>query len=294
MATPEVAQLDLRLVHGGPSRSPKAKPFLKWAGGKTQLLGALTGLLPKKYNRYIEPFLGGGALFFCLGPTPAVLSDSNPELMHCYQVVRDSPDELLGVLSGMEISRDRFYELRRTEPESLDAVSRAARFIYLNKTCYNGLYRVNKRGQFNVPFGGRTATRLAQPEDLLKASRLLAEADLFCEDYYSLLRRVAREGDFIYLDPPYLPLGGHSDFKRYTRDFFYEEDHRLLAMLFAELASRGALLLLSNAYHPAIKQLYSAFSMFEVKASRHINCKAERRGRIRELLISSYPVGIAA
>ncbi len=294
MGIVEAAQLDLRLGGDGTPISPRARPFLKWAGGKTQLLGALTKLVPSRFDRYIEPFVGGGALFFCLGPSPAVLSDSNLELIHCYRVVRDSPQELLCTLGEMSISKEYFYELREVRPESLDPVMRAARLVYLNKTCYNGLYRVNKRGRFNVPFGGQTSVRLADPGHLLKASRLLKQVDLRCEDYHSLLRDTVHEGDFVYLDPPYLPLGGHSDFKRYTRDFFYEADHRHLAALFAELSARGAFLLLSNAYHPAIKQLYQGFTMLEVQASRQINCKAERRGRIKELLILNYAVEIAA
>ena len=275
------------LCEAANEQSIGVKPFLKWAGGKSQVLPTLRRFIPRVFKRYFEPFLGGGALYFDLGPVQACLSDANPELINCYNVVKEFPDELLSLLSTYSVSKDEFYRVRSIDPQTLSDVERAARLIYLNKTCYNGLYRVNKKGQFNTPFGGHRNPRLVDHDNLRRASRLLRNATILCADYYESLIREAGAGDFIYLDPPYLPVGVYSDFKRYTRASFYKEDHRKLAALFKILDQRGCLLVLSNSYHPEIRELYSKYEMQVVTAPRFINCKGNQRGVVNELVISN-------
>jgi DNA adenine methylase len=271
----------------------KAKPFLKWAGGKTRLLPVLRTFLARQtFRRYYEPFLGGAALFFDTAPKTSVLNDRNPELIFCYQVVRDYPAELLSILKPMPVSETEFYRIRSLNPESLEPVERAARFIYLNKTCYNGLYRVNKKGQFNTPYGRNNQASLADEDNLHRASRMLRNARLMSEDYSSVVKE-AEKDDFVYLDPPYLPVGKYSDFKRYTKETFFENDHRKLADAFRELSDKGCLVLLSNSFHEKIANLYSGFYQEVVEMPRFINCKGEGRGRVRELLVSNRPLELA-
>jgi DNA adenine methylase len=269
------------------TQSVRIKPFLKWAGGKTRLLPALRQSLPPRFNRYIEPFVGGGAFYFDLSPKSAVLGDSNPELMNCYAVVRDLPDELIEYTSELRISGPEFYRLRELDPETLSAVARAARLIYLNKTCYNGLYRVNKQGKFNTPYGKHSNVKLVDPTNLRAASKCLKEARLLCADFEAVLK-AAKKGDFIYLDPPYVPVGKFSDFKRYTKDQFYETDQERLAEKFRELAGKGCFVLLSNSFNEKTAKLYSDFRQRTVQMPRFVNSKGEGRGDVDELLISNY------
>jgi DNA adenine methylase len=267
---------------------PRVKPFLKWAGGKTRLLPALRqSLPPQRFNRYFEPFVGGGALFFDLSPDEAFLGDSNPELINCYQIVRERPEDLIDVLSEFRVSESEFYRIRALDPEELPAITRAARLIYLNKTCYNGLYRVNKQGKFNTPYGRNSNVTLVNCANLRAASTLLKKAKLFCAEYQTVLK-VAAKGDFVYLDPPYVPVGKFSDFKRYTKDQFHEADHERLAKLFRELATRGCFVLLSNSFNERTSVLYSGFLQRTVQMPRFVNCKGEGRGHVDELLISNY------
>lgn len=264
------------------------RPFLKWAGGKSRLLPTLREKTPKTFGNYFEPFLGGGAMFFDLSPRKSVLSDSNEELINCYQVVRTSPQTLVSALSNFQVEEKEYYRMRAIDPQHLSKVERAARFIYLNKTCFNGLHRVNKQGKFNTPFGHLKKANLVDEENLFKASKLLASAEIFCINYFDLLTAKAEAGDFIYLDPPYLPIGKNSDFKRYTKNFFYEENHETLASLFKTLDHRGCKLLLSNSYHPRIEELYRGYRMQTVQASRSINCRGDKRGAISERIISNF------
>jgi len=271
-------------------KTPKEKPprpFLKWAGGKRNLLHYLRSLIPETYNNYIEPFVGGGALFFDLCPHNAILSDLNAELMNCYKAVRDNPDELLGLLEKMPVNKEAFYAIRRQNPMILDDIERAARLIYLNKTCYNGLYRVNKQGQFNTPFGRNEKVRVCDHEAIYAASRALRGVRLVEGDFERILLTHARPGDFIYLDPPYPPIGQFSDFKRYTREFFYEKDHVRLAGVVEELDQRNCKFVLSNAKHPLISKLYSQFRKIDVEAPRYINSRGDKRGGVSELLITN-------
>jgi DNA adenine methylase len=266
----------------------RVKPFLKWAGGKTRLLSALRqSLPPEPFTRYFEPFIGGGAFFFDIAPSEAFLGDSNPELMNCYDVVRERPEELIDALSRLRVNEAEFYRLRALEPKELPAVIRAARLIYLNKTCYNGLYRVNKQGRFNTPYGRHSSVTLVDARNLRAASALLRRARLFCADYQTVLE-VAGKGDFVYLDPPYVPVGRFSDFKRYTKDQFHEADHECLAGVFRSLAARGCCVLLSNSFNGKTAKLYSDFVQRTVQMPRFVNCKGEGRGQVDELLISNY------
>lgn len=268
---------------------PKARPFIKWAGGKTALLETLRRFVPPWYNRYLEPFVGGGAFFFDLAPAEAILSDTNAELIHCYAVVRDNPEKLFAALSGREISEAMFYRTRALNPDVLSDIERAARFIYLNKTCFNGLYRVNRSGQFNTPFGHYKKASLAELSRLRSASDILQNAKLICGDYYDVLLAEAKAGDFIYIDPPYHPVSEYSDFKRYTKQQFRHEDHVRLASVFRELDQRGCALLLSNSWHKEMIKLYKGFHLETVCAPRFINCKGDRRGDIREIIVSNVP-----
>lgn len=267
------------------------KPFLKWAGGKSRLVPILRKCVPRNFGRYFEPFLGGGALFFNLLPASAVLGDSNCELIHCFQTVRDRPDDVIEYLRTLTVSREEYYRIRDINPETLSGAARAARFIYLNKTCFNGLYRVNKRGRFNTPFGQYSKVVLADSESLLSASRALRDAELRCEDYSSVAKN-ALAGDFVYLDPPYLPVGKYSDFKRYTEKQFYESDHEKLAEVFRLLSLKGCYVLLSNSHHEKIANLFGGFYQVTVSMPRFINCRGDGRGAVKELLISNYPTAL--
>ena len=202
------------------SEPARTRPLLKWAGGKTQLIPALTQKLPSKFGRYIEPFFGGGALYFHLQPDMAVIADSNPELINLYRTVANNPRAIIQALARHDNTEKNFYETRCLDWTELEPHEAAARTLFLNRTCFNGLYRVNKRGEFNTPFGRHKNVNLVDKENLFRASILLQSAEIRAIDYYELLSAEAKFGDFIYLDPPYLPIGIYSDFKRYTKDFF--------------------------------------------------------------------------
>jgi DNA adenine methylase len=253
------------------------KPFLKWAGGKKQLLPELGKYVPKEYGQYIEPFLGGGALFFHLRPDRAILADSNKELIDCYQVVRDNVENLILELQGYKNNEAFYYRTRDLDPDKLSPIKRAARTIYLNKTGYNGLYRVNKAGKFNVPFGRRLNPQICNASVLWGASEALQGTKLVAGDYKTTLQKYAKKGDFIYLDPPYYPAGGYAEFKRYTKEFFYEEDHVELHELFSELAAKGCNVLLTNSNTDFVRRLYSGFEYRAINARRSISCDASTR-----------------
>lgn len=264
-----------------------ASPFLKWVGGKTQLLPVMLNYIPAHFDTYIEPFIGGGALFFELQPTKAVLADSNPELINCYTMVRDQVEDLINVLNSYQYSEEFYYAMRAETPE--DPVLRAARMIYLNRTCYNGLYRVNKRGQFNVPFGRYTNPLICDPERLRAASYALRNAELRCADYLDTLQHYAKPGDFIYIDPPYHPVSKYSDFKRYTVEFFYVDDQHALAKMAKKLAQQGCHVLVSNSHCDFIFDIYSGCQIIEVLAKRNINKDPLKRGEVKEVLVVCGP-----
>lgn len=202
-----------------------ARPLLKWAGGKTQLLKEILPRVPSSYNRYIEPFIGGGAMFFALNPADSIIADSNPELTNVYRQVAENTDEVISYLQTYSNTKEMFYAVRSQDWNMLSPSEAAARTIYLNKTCFNGLYRVNRKGQFNTPFGRYSNPKICDIEALHAASAVLKRAKIICGDYLKVLKEFAQPGDFVFLDPPYLPVKEYSDFKRYTKEQFYEEDH---------------------------------------------------------------------
>lgn len=255
----------------------KAKPFLKWAGGKTQLLPELRKHVPESFNYYIEPMVGAGAMFFDLNPKKAILCDSNEELINAYVVVRDQVDDLIKKLQGY-VNEEKFYlKIREQNPEKLSQVQRGARLIYLNKTCFNGLYRVNKQGKFNVPFGHRKNPTICDELNLRSASRALAGVKIVHGDYLRTLAKYAKAGDFIFLDPPYHPVGVYSDFKRYTKEYFEEEDHISLRDEVDRLVQNECYILLTNSNTDFVRKLYDGYNYFIVDTKRNISSNAKTR-----------------
>ena len=254
-----------------------AKPILKWAGGKTQMLEDLLPKVPSSYGRYIEPFLGGGAMFFALQPEQAVIADSNPELINLYRQVANHVDDVIGQLKKYENTQEMFYAVRGQDWTMLPEAEAAARTIFLNKTCFNGLYRVNKKGQFNVPFGKYKNPKICDEEGLKAASAALKKAEIVCGDYLLVLEHYAQPGDFVFLDPPYLPISEYSDFKRYTKEQFYEEDHVELAKMVKTLHERGCHVILTNSNHPLVHELYAPFTIDVIQTKRHISCNGSTR-----------------
>ncbi len=268
----------------------QAGPIVKWAGGKKSLLQQYQPHFPPKgnYNRYFEPFLGGGAIFFYLQPAQSFLFDLNSELIELYQVVRDNVEDLIGALKKHRNEEAYFYRIRAIDPAELTPVEQAARFIFLNRTCYNGLYRVNRRGQFNVPFGRYDNPTICAETKLRAASMALRNAQLKVADFSHVLE-LAQAGDLVYFDPPYEPLSPTSNFTSYTSNGFSSEEQRRLAGVFRELDDRGCLLMLSNSTAGLIHELYTGFQLHEISARRAINSKAERRGLVKELLVTNFP-----
>ena len=254
-----------------------AKPILKWAGGKTQMLGDLLPKVPKSYGRYIEPFFGGGAMFFALQPENAIIADSNPELINMYRQVAENVDEVISYLKKYENTSEMFYAVREQDWICLPKAEAAARTIFLNRTCFNGLYRVNKQGKFNVPYGKYANPRICDEEGLKAASKALKKANILCGDYLLVLEHYAEAGDFVFLDPPYLPISEYADFKRYTKEQFYEEDHIELAKMIMRLQERGCHVVLTNSNHPLVHELYAPFTIDVIQTKRHISCNGSTR-----------------
>jgi DNA adenine methylase len=281
---------------GGKGISSEAQPFLKWAGGKAQLLEQFEPFFPSSIQSYCEPFLGGGAVFFHLKSRfpkmRAVLRDNNAELINCYQVVRDKVEDLMALLD-QHLERFRkeggqyYYHMRDQHKLSGD-VERASRMIFLNKTCYNGLWRVNGRGRFNVPIGSYRPERVSlyDQSNVLAASRTLQGVDLRVQDFRHTLAAV-NPGDFVYVDPPYYPLSRTSNFTSYTKEEFGPAEQSELSQFFSDAAQRGAQLMLSNSDTPVTRQLYSQFNLKTVQARRAVNCDGAKRGRVGELVVLS-------
>jgi len=269
----------------------RPRPFLKWAGGKNQLLPELVRRSPARFATYHEPFLGGGALFFelySLGRIrKAVLSDVNPHLVDAYLAVRDRAHEVIRLLRQHPHEQSHYYEVRAQDPASLTLAERAARIIYLNKTCYNGLYRENRRGQFNVPFGRYAKPTICDEPNLLAVSRALQDVEIIRSHFSSVLDR-ARRSDFVYFDPPYDPVSKTASFTSYASSGFTRADQEWLSTVFTQLASSGAWVMLSNSDTALTRSLYGSFRPDRVLASRSVNCNGAARGRVSELIVCSY------
>jgi DNA adenine methylase len=272
-------------------------PFLKWAGGKRQLLAHIEALLPERIDTYFEPFLGGAAVFFRLASVRrfrrAVLADANPELVNCYTAIRDDVDGVIAKLRRYKNDPALYYEVRERDPARLSPAARAARLIFLNRCGYNGLYRVNSKGRFNVPFGRYKKPLICDEPRLQTASAALQDVKIICADFAKTLRSVG-PGDFVYLDPPYVPLSTTSSFTAYARRNFGPADQERLARVLRDLAAREIPALLSNSDCQVTRQLYEAFDdISTVPARRAINSVGHARGPVGELLVRSFDYPVA-
>ena len=277
----------------------KPKPFVKWVGGKRQLLKQfkLMNLYPpEKFDptkaHYFEPFVGGGAVFFDLLPKKAFLSDMNFELVTTYNVIKSDVENLIKLLKKHDHNKEYFLNVRAEKVEKLTPLQIASRFIYLNRACFNGMYRVNSRGEFNVPFGDNKNPLICDEENLRKISQALKNVEIKYQDYKHVLKK-ARKGDFIYFDPPYHPVSKTSTFISYTVNGFTENDQIELRDIFAELSKRGCYVMLSNSDAPFINKIYTEIKnggvrISKVDAGRAINSKGSGRGKIKEVLVTNY------
>jgi len=284
----------------------KPKPFVKWAGGKRQLLPDLLNNLPNNFDRYFEPFVGAGALFFELSFENSIIVDLNSDLINTYEVIRDNVNELIKILKVHKKNHgERYYykmrglKTRKTKSldipdeeliniENLNITEKAARFIYLNRTCYNGLYRINRNGEFNVPLGSYKNPTICNEENLRKISQVLKNTDIINGDFEVIKEKYKiKKGDFVYFDPPYVPLSETSDFTSYTAEGFNKKEQLRLVKLFKYIDKKGGYCMLSNSETNFVREHYKNFNITEVKASRAINCKGKKRGQITELIITN-------
>jgi len=268
-------------------------PFLKWVGGKRQLMNDIEPLIPSKISTYYEPFIGGGAVLLNQQPKKAVINDYNAELINVYAVVRDQVEELIEDLATHKNESDYFYSIRVQDREEgfdqLSSLKRASRVIYLNKTCFNGLYRVNSSGEFNTPFGRYKSPNIVNESVLRAVSKYLQNnnIELLSGDFEDALKG-ARRGAFVYLDPPYDPISKSSNFTGYVEGGFGVDQQERLRDVCVKLDQKGVKFLLSNSATPLIKGLYKDFEIIEVGAKRHINSVASKRGEVTEVLVRNY------
>jgi DNA adenine methylase len=278
--------------------TPEAQPFLKWAGGKAQLLEQFERFFPQAITAYTEAFVGGGAVFFHLKSRfpemQARLCDNNSELINCYRAVGENVENLMARLDAhlerFRAEGEHYYYQVRSHHQNPDPLERAARMMFLNKTCYNGLWRVNARGKFNVPIGSYKPEKVSlyNRENLLAASRALRGVELTVQDFRVTLRTAA-PGDFVYVDPPYSPVSQTANFTGYTKEDFGQAEQKELAALFADGARRGVRLMLSNSDIPFIRELFKDFRIETVKARRSVNSDGAKRGLISEVIVLSTP-----
>jgi DNA adenine methylase len=264
-------------------------PFLKWAGGKRQLLSQMKKSFPIHFNNYIEPFVGGGAVFFHLLPKKAILIDINEVLIDCYKMVKNDVYTLIDSLRNHKNERDYYYKIRNKDRNpkffyEMTKLEKVSRFIYLNRCCYNGLYRVNSKGQFNVPFGRYINPNFCDETNLLAVNKALQNVELI-HGSFEICLNFAKENDFIYFDPPYHPISETSSFTSYTKENFGKESQIKLFNVFKRLDERGCKLILSNSYDPFITELYSDYQIIFLNAKRAINSDATKRGIIKEVLV---------
>ena len=267
------------------------RPFVKWAGGKSQLLAELLARVPHDFSKYYEPFVGGGALLFALQPKQASIMDINADLINAYCAIKQNVEELIRNLKKHKYERTYYYRLRGVdrEPEfkNWGAIQRAGRFIYLNKTCYNGLYRVNSKGFFNVPFGRYLNPKIVDPNNMRACRTALQGVEIRQGDFYEIEEEIT-SSDFVYFDPPYVPLSATSCFTAYSAGGFDIKMQKELAALCARLDRRGVRFLLSNSAARLVRDLYQKFKIETVTANRAVNSKADRRGKIEELIVRNY------
>ena len=265
-----------------------AKPFLKWAGGKGRLFGKLQKFFPDSYNRYFEPFVGGGAIFFYLNPEKAIINDLNQELINLYEKIRDHPEELIIKLDKLQPKVDSkgfFLEIRAKVPRN--KLDLAVRTIYLNRTCYNGMYRVNSSGEFNVPFGDMGNPRLYEKKNILACSKVLQRTTILIGDYNKLIRRI-RKNNFVYLDPPYVPLSDTAHFTSYTSEKFGMKQQKELLKFCEKIDKKGSLFLLNNSETEFTKKLYEQYNCDTIKAARNVAAKSASRAPVNELVVTNY------
>lgn len=274
----------------------KGKPFVKWAGGKRQILDKLKRYVPDEFDTYYEPFVGGGALLFELSPKRAVINDSNKELMNVYNVLCDENkfNKMCRVLNSYEVnhSEEFYYDIRNKDRNKvsysrLSDYTRAARTIYLNKACFNGLYRVNSKNEFNVPFGKKDKVNTYEGSNLITVSNYLTMNDvkILSVDFEEAVKGAKRH-DFVYFDPPY--DSDTATFNSYTEEGFGKEEQRRLARVFKELDERGVYVMLSNHNTLLVNELYAGYNRYVIEAKRNINSKGERRGNVEELIITNF------
>jgi len=268
------------------SKLINATPFLKWVGGKRSIITELTSRIPKKFNNYYEPFVGGGALFFTLQPNlkKAYLSDMNRELVVCYKSIKQNPEKLISLLEKHATLHNKtyFYQIRETNDSGM--LNIAARMIYLNRTCYNGLYRVNRSGQFNAPIGNYKNPNIVQKNNIWACHQALQNSEIKKQDFAKIN---PQKGDFVYFDPPYHPLDANS-FTSYTGNDFTAKDQVRLWEFILKLNQKGVFFMLSNSDTPFIRTMYRDFNVQTVLAPRNVNCKGNKRSAVKELLITNY------
>ncbi len=277
--------------------SEKPKPFVKWVGGKRQLLAQFRRLnlyppelFDVKTGKYFEPFVGGGAVFFDLLPERGFLSDLNKELVTTYNVIKNNVEGLIASLKKHKTEKEYFLKVRAQDPNKMGDLDVASRFIFLNRTCFNGMYRVNKAGGFNVPYGKYDNPLICDEDNLKKVSIALQRIEIKHQDYKEVLKK-AKKGDFVYFDPPYYPVSKTASFTSYTAESFLDKEQIELRDTVLELNKRGCFVMLSNSDTPFINEIYSGFKgirINKVEAGRAINSKGSGRGKVTEVLITNY------
>lgn len=289
--------MDIELEQENSFKQSKLKPFVKWAGGKTQIIDELQKMMPENFNTYFEPFIGGGALFFNLLPTKAVINDYNSELMTAYRTFQDTNDFTLMIEEIIKHEKNHneeyYYEVRAMDREesyqALPDYKKAARLIYLNKACFNGLYRVNSKGYFNVPSGKKKVVRAYNQALFDDLHEYLSNSKIkLLNGDFSDAVKTAKKGDFVYFDPPYDTYEEKDSFTTYTKNSFGKEDQRRLADLYKKLSDKGVFVMLSNHNTPFIRELYKDYNIKVIQARRAINAKGTGRGAVEEVIITNY------
>lgn len=273
----------------------KLKPFTKWTGGKRQLLSEIKSRMPEVYNNYFEPFVGGGALFFELTPQTAFINDFNTELINCYQQIKDDPTQLIKLLKVHQEnnSKDYYLELRSVDRDErinqMSLIERAARIIYMLRVDFNGLYRVNSKNQFNVPYGKYKSPKILDKNLILAISDYLNKNNItiLSGDFEDAVEQV-QKGDFVYFDPPYIPISQTSTFTSYTNEGFSYNEQVRLRNTFERLSKKGAYVMLSNSSSPLVEELYQDFYIHKVEATRTNGAKSSSRGKIKEIIVTNY------